>query len=495
MKNIKFKQLLLLTAVVLATTVVPCNSVSAQETENAIEFTSTKIVVSEDVQAIETETEPEETELVPISLEGTFKYEDAWELFELINAERAKYELEPLKMDKELLDSAMTRAVEAQLYLSYTRPDGTAGTSISTKSSRELLCGGGESASIPVTEWMKESLSRNYILSESYTVVGIGCFTQGTVNYWTLLVGDGEYEEATDKKNTSVTKAIDMDTQYMSFAMDVYAPCKVYTTMTEKNANKLVLLNAGWDEDSTAVLPSSVTWTSSDTKLFTVDTEGFMTGKQVGTGTLTATLKADTSVVKKLAVEVLDLYSISQPKNVVAKSAGKNKVELNWEASDNATHYLIYAKKDGVYAYCGMTTGQSNTKFTDTQALDTDYNFYWVFPVKEVYNGQFHVGPKADYVYGTGVTPAVLGLKASSKTNGVELTWEESTDAEGYVVYGKRGNGSYGYIGMTTQGTTFLDTKALSTEYNYYWVFPYHVNNEGKVIAGAFVKNIYGKAL
>ena len=47
--------------------------------------------------------------------------------------------------------------------------------------------------------------------------------------------------------------------------------------------------------------------------------------------------------------------------------------------------------------------------------------------------------------------------------------------------------------GMTTQGTTFTDTKASKTDWTYYWVYPYHKNG-GQMIVGGTAKYTYGKA-
>ena len=61
---------------------------------------------------------------------------------------------------------------------------------------------------------------------------------------------------------------------------------------------------------------------------------------------------------------------------------------------------------------------------------------------------------------------AVQNLKASSKIGAVNLSWSEVKRADGYLVYGIRGSGKYGYIGMTSK-TSFSDTKALTSDYNF----------------------------
>ena len=180
--------------------------------------------------------------------------------------------------------------------------------------------------------------------------------------------------------------------------------------------------------------------------------------------------------------------------NLKSVSAGKQKVKLTWDASEGAEGYLIYAQKNGKYGYVGMTT--KGTTFTDTKALDTDYNYYWVFPyVTDTNTGKMLPGKCTKYVWAKGVIPAVQNLKASSVKGGVKLTWTEQKDAEGYLVYGQRAGGKYGYVGMTTKGTTFTDTKASKTAYNYYWVFPYHKDSQGNMIVGGTPKYTYGRAL
>ncbi|MBO7564893.1 MAG: hypothetical protein J6T40_08655 [Clostridiales bacterium] len=175
-----------------------------------------------------------------------------------------------------------------------------------------------------------------------------------------------------------------------------------------------------------------------------------------------------------------------------AESAGKNKVKLTWGAAEGAEGYLIYAKKGKTYAYVGMTT--KGTTYTDTKALDSDYNYYWVYPYIKGESGNMLVGTCSKYAYAKGVTLAVTNLKANGTTGKVTLTWTASQGAEGYLIYGIRPGQSYGYIGMTTKGTTFTDTKASKADWTFYWVFPYHKDAEGKMIVGGTAPYVYSKA-
>jgi hypothetical protein len=170
------------------------------------------------------------------------------------------------------------------------------------------------------------------------------------------------------------------------------------------------------------------------------------------------------------------------------------QVKLTWKESQGAEGYLIYGIRGGSYGYVGMTRG--NTTFTDTKAVPGEYNYYWVFPYITYPSTKLVTGYCMKYVYATGGTlPAAENLKASSIKGGVKLSWNSVSGAEGYLVYGIVDGKPYGYVGMTTKGTAFTDKTASKTQYNYYWVFPYFKDSNGKMIVGKTGKYTYGRAL
>lgn len=94
-------------------------------------------------------------------------------------------------------------------------------------------------------------------------------------------------------------------------------------------------------------------------------------------------------------------------------------------------------------------------------------------------------------------TKPLSGLKAApAGKNAVRLSWNAVSWADGYLIYGKRGgSGAYGYIGMTTKGPSYLDTKALSKEYNFYWVYPYIKDANGTMHVGFSAPYAYAKGI
>ena len=215
-------------------------------------------------------------------------------------------------------------------------------------------------------------------------------------------------------------------------------------------------------------------------------------GKVVYTASVTSPdgKKVVNPTTKEIVVEKERLAAVENLK----ASSSVGKVKLTWSEVKDAEGYLIYGIRGGgnKYGYIGMT---SKTSFVDVKALTSDYNYYWVFAYCKDENGKMYPGLTAHYVYGKAQKcAAVTDLKASSVKGGVKLTWTKSAGAEGYLVYGIHPGEKYGYIGMTTKGTTFTDKKASSTDWNFYWVFPYHTDSNGNKVVGGTPKYVYGKA-
>ena len=185
-----------------------------------------------------------------------------------------------------------------------------------------------------------------------------------------------------------------------------------------------------------------------------------------------------------------------------ATPAGKYKVSLTWTGNRYADGYLIYARKNGVYGYCGITYGTTLVNdtyvgsFTDTNALSSG-NGYYVFPYVTDYSGTMYPGAVSVMVTGEGICLPVTDLDTSNDPdNGyVVVSWSESSDADGYLIYGYHNGGSYGLIGSKNgrDNTTFIDSTASSTITSYYWVFAFYREN-GNVIPGLAAGPVSGKA-
>lgn len=116
------------------------------------------------------------------------------EVLRLVNIEREKEGLSPLKTNATLEKAAFVRAKETEKKFAHTRPDGSScftileEMGISYMAAGENIAYGQRNPKEVVTAWMNSSGHRANIMSKSFGKIGIGCYINkaGTV-YWTQL--------------------------------------------------------------------------------------------------------------------------------------------------------------------------------------------------------------------------------------------------------------------------------------------------------------------
>ncbi len=155
-----------------------------------------------------------------VSISGYDDYSAAYEVLDLVNAERAKQGLGALTMDKELLECAMQRAAEASVLFSHTRTDGSHINEMNSKIWGENIAAGQASPAEAMESWMHSEGHRANILAEDYTSIGIGCFKINGCCYW---VQDFSTEDA-----VSVGKPADRNvTNQVRLALDQFSEATI----------------------------------------------------------------------------------------------------------------------------------------------------------------------------------------------------------------------------------------------------------------------------
>lgn len=113
---------------------------------------------------------------------------------ELVNAERAKAGLKPLKLEKKITQAAQVRAVEIEKSFSHTRPDGTnfatalKEAGVTYRGSGENIAWGQKTPEQVMEGWMNSPGHRANILNANYTSIGVGYHQNAAgINYWSQL--------------------------------------------------------------------------------------------------------------------------------------------------------------------------------------------------------------------------------------------------------------------------------------------------------------------
>lgn len=135
-----------------------------------------------------------ETASIPATTQGevdTAQY--AAKVIELVNTERTKHGLSPLKSDNKLNEYASLRSKELVQVFNHIRPDGsnplypvmdwgyiTAG---------ENIAYGAATPSAVMNGWMNSQGHRENILSPDFKYIGVGCYSKNGTLYWTQIFG------------------------------------------------------------------------------------------------------------------------------------------------------------------------------------------------------------------------------------------------------------------------------------------------------------------
>ena len=330
-----------------------------------------------------------------VAISGTYDYDKAYEVLDIVNKKRTAAGKSALAMDKSLLESAMKRAGESSVLFSHTRPDGTLCMDINDKMYGENIAMGSSTASGAMEQWMKSEGHKNNIMSADYNIIGVGCFVIDGKYYWTQCFGTAEnydvYEKPCSKKAGSLTLDIPRDkfSEAPTTSGIIFGELNEYTYSYTLGINKnsikagetatasVKVTNPG-DNTSTTLKPDHVSFTSSKGTVAKVNSKGTITGIGGGTTKISAQGKyynksatllvtgtpakadTDTDSSKKVTDLSKTEKSITTQKTdkdtkdsvyrgLCAKSekSTSSSVTIKWKKIPSAKGYIIYGNKCG----------------------------------------------------------------------------------------------------------------------------------------------------
>lgn len=114
-------------------------------------------------------------------------------VLDLVNEERAKAGVSPVRLDTRAGEAANVRAQEIRQSFSHTRPNGSGfetalrEAGITYRASGENIAYGQSSPVAVMNAWMNSAGHKANILNPEYSAMGIGHVNVGGVDYWTQL--------------------------------------------------------------------------------------------------------------------------------------------------------------------------------------------------------------------------------------------------------------------------------------------------------------------
>ena len=227
-----------------------------------------------------------------LTLQGEKAYNMAYEILTLVNQERAKVGAAALQMDTTQLEAAMQRAAECHILYDHTRPDGTkCFTALPTPpggtSRSENITTGGNSSTArgAVDSWLGSAAHKEAMLNTKYKSTGIGVFYYNGRYMFTEFFSSQTANVPARKYNTSATMTVKAnDTRIKMITMNLTSP-----TVPAGGSSSVQMIMANYRD--TVLNPADFTYTSSNTAVATVSSDGVVRGVKKGTASITAYLK------------------------------------------------------------------------------------------------------------------------------------------------------------------------------------------------------------
>ena len=207
----------------------------------------------------------------------------------------------------------------------------------------------------------------------------------------------------------------------------------------------------------------TITYTSSDRMVATISADGLISAKGIGTTTITVIASGNdiyNSATQKF--EIVVVPKITMLNSISNVSSG---VKLAWTVNNNATGYILYRKTgNGSWSRIADIKNGSTVSYIDKTAKSGTTYTYTI----RAYSGKYMSDWKTTKTIKRLADPTVSS--ASNITAGVQVKWDKTAGATGYVVYRKTGTGSWSRLATIKSGSTtsYTDKSAKSgTNYSY----------------------------
>lgn len=370
----------------------------------------------------------------------TFDYAKAFEVLEYTNQERIAQGLAPLKMDKDLIETAMLRAAETSIYFDHERPDGTMCYTASSKMNGENIAAGYGTPNAVVVGWMNSTGHRANILRSSFQCVGIGVAVIDGIYYWSQCFGNGTASVANAESYSTSPITKDMNIAFNYTSTSQFSPKAVVSSSTiycGKTGKAYLGINNTF---VTAPLsPSGVTYKSSDPSVISVSADGTLTALKPGSATITMTLKSNTSI--SVTTNVSSCISLSDAEISIDNS--------NCICDGTEQKPIITITYNG-------NTLKENSDYTLSYSNNIDYGYGWVYITGM---GGYSGSISKYFLIQRPTIDTVVGYKFYTRTsNSIGLTWDKVDGANGYYVYRYDGNSSERVLIATTSENHYFDT-------------------------------------
>ena len=436
---------------------------------------------------------------IDIRVKGTEEYTRAQEVLDLVNKERTAQGLNSLKTDYELQKAAMLRAAEISLDFDHYRPNGSLWTTISSKVDGENIAYNLKDAKEIMNMWMNSKGHRDNILDSGYKSIGVGCFKNGDIYYWVQLFGTGDSTfELIKSGSQSITNIVSVSNENLKLYGRKFTNSSSTSFMNigDKGSYYYGIYNKKTSDIYSVGVASDYTFTSSNSNVIKINSDGSFNSVGEGTATIIIALKNNPSV-KFTEIITVKLLKPTKVTGLKAQNNKTSKFDITWNLqNETADKYEVYMYNTKKKDYERLGTSYSNGGQVYGLLSGTTYKLK-VRAVKTV-NGKTYYGPYSDVLKTTTATDKTKITKTKGAKKKLTVNWKKISKATGYqiqVATDKKFTKNKKSVTITKNKTISKTIKKLKSKKKYYIRVRTYRKVAGKKVYSSWssVKNIKTK--
>lgn len=217
---------------------------------------------------------------------------------------------------------------------------------------------------------------------------------------------------------------------------------------------------------------NDLVWKSSDTSVLQVDSFGTVIAVGVGEAEITCASAQNSKACSTVKITT----DLAVPQSFKTTGYSSNSISLSWSAVYGADGYTVYKVSNDLSEVSFCTTDKTTCK--DTSLKSSSEYSYIVRAFKKAGDKNVY-SQRSRQIYAYTSPEKITGLvQTKALANGIKLSWNKVSGADGYRVYRRLSNGSDKLV-ADTQKNIILEEKLKSGTKYKYTVKAYHTSPAG----------------
>ena len=293
----------------------------------------------------------EENKIYNLNITVERNYDYAKQVLELVNQERIKSGVGTVKMDEELTEAAMIRAMEITVDYDHGRASLLPMKTLISVIAMENAGCARNTPEIIMNAWMNSEGHKRNILDTTWKSVGIGCIKYKDTYFWVQLFSQKEPTGTIRSGQTKNEETIKVSSKFLHLSSSNIVNNSIQGTLILALSQPCINFEYFYFEPNT----SSFTYVSSDPSIAAIDTSGTVTTLKNGITTITAYYAGTNDVAYRQTIScTADIGTAAMPKSTNTPSASNSSSATNTgnvssTQSYKVTYYcdVVFRKRNG----------------------------------------------------------------------------------------------------------------------------------------------------